>query len=44
MSDPVIESPEVKETREFPSKMLKGAKKTKGAKGVKGKIRNSEKK
>ena len=45
MSDPVIESQEIKETQEFPSilKMLKGAKKTKGAKGVKGTMRNSEK-
>ena len=45
MSDPVIESQEIKETQEFPSilKMLKGAKKTKGAKGVKGTMRNGEK-
>ena len=45
MSDPVIESQEIKETQEFPSilKMLKGAKKTKWAKGVKGMMINSEK-
>ena len=45
MSDPVIESQEIKETPEFPSilKILKGAKKTKGAEGVKATMRNSEK-
>ena len=41
ISDPVIESQEIKETQAF--KMLKGAKKTKGAKGVKGTMRNGEK-
>ena len=42
VSDPVIESQEIKETQEFPSilKMLKGAKRTKGAKG---KMRKGEK-
>ena len=41
----VIESQEIKETQEFPCilKMLKGAKKTKWAKGVKGMMSNSEK-
>ena len=45
MSDPVIESQEIKKkTKNSPAfKMLKGAKKTKGAKGVKGTMRNGEK-
>ena len=43
--DPLIESQEIKETQEFRSilKMLKGAKKTNGAKGVKGSMRKGEK-
>ena len=45
VSDPVIESQEIEETQEFPSilKMLKGAKKTQGAKGVEGSMKNGEK-
>ena len=44
MSDPVIESQEIKETQEFPSiQNVEGAKKMKGAKRVKGTMRNGEK-